>query len=87
MLSRCAAALVGLLIRRWGLLGSQLTGSALWDRRGPVGRDRAALLRRALILIQSNLSLLIGQAAPQGIETGHPRRAAGQPEVEDGWSC
>lgn len=77
-----AAALVGLLIAGAGLLGSQLTGSALWDGAASVAIG-LLLLVVALILIQSNLSLLIGQAAPQGIETGIRAVLLAQPEVED----
>jgi cation diffusion facilitator family transporter len=77
-----AAALAGLLIAGAGLLGSQLTGSALWDGAASVAIG-LLLLVVALILIQSNLSLLIGQAAPPGIETGIRAELAAQPEVED----
>ncbi|MFC5832050.1 cation diffusion facilitator family transporter [Nonomuraea insulae] len=77
-----AAALVGLLIAAAGLLGSQLTGSALWDGAASVAIG-LLLVVVALILIQSNLSLLIGQAAPQGIETGIRAVLTAQPEVQD----
>ncbi|NUR87702.1 MAG: cation diffusion facilitator family transporter [Nonomuraea sp.] len=77
-----AAALVGLLIAAVGLLGSQLTGSALWDGAASVAIG-LLLLVVALILIESNLSLLIGQAAPRQIETGIRAVLLAQPEVED----
>ncbi|NUO97673.1 MAG: cation diffusion facilitator family transporter [Nonomuraea sp.] len=77
-----AAALVGLLIAAAGLLGSQLTGSALWDGGASVAIG-LLLLVVALILIGSNLSLLIGQAAPRQIETGIRAVLLAQPEVED----
>ncbi|WP_103957460.1 cation diffusion facilitator family transporter [Nonomuraea solani] len=77
-----AAALAGLLIAGGGLLGSQLTGSALWDGAASVAIG-LLLLAVALTLIQSNMSLLIGQAAPQQLETGIRAVLAGQPEVEN----
>ncbi|MGW0802791.1 cation diffusion facilitator family transporter [Nonomuraea sp. NPDC002799] len=77
-----AAALVGLLIAGLGLAGSQLTGSAFWDGAASVAIG-LLLLVVALILIRSNLSLLIGQAAPQQIETGIRAVLVAQPEVED----
>ncbi|WP_043638944.1 cation diffusion facilitator family transporter [Nonomuraea candida] len=77
-----AAALVGLLLAAAGLLGSQLTGSALWDGLASVAIG-LLLLVVALILIASNLSLLIGQAAPQSVETGIRAVLMAQPEVDD----
>jgi cation diffusion facilitator family transporter len=77
-----AAALVGLLIAAAGLVGSQLSGSALWDGAASVAIG-LLLLVVALILIQSNLSLLIGQAAPQQMETGIRAVLLAQPEVAD----
>jgi len=77
-----AAALVGLLIAAAGLLGSQLTGSALWDGVASVAIG-LLLLVVALTLIASNLSLLIGQAAPRQVETGIRAVLLAQPEVED----
>jgi cation diffusion facilitator family transporter len=77
-----AAALVGLLIAAGGLLGSQLTGSALWDGAASVAIG-LLLLGVALTLIQANLSLLVGQAAPQGVETGIRAVLMAQPEVVD----
>ncbi|WP_049571872.1 cation diffusion facilitator family transporter [Nonomuraea sp. SBT364] len=77
-----AAALAGLVIAALGLLGSQLTGSALWDGAASI-LIGVLLLGVALTLIQSNLSLLIGQAAPRPIETGIRAVLIVQPEVED----
>ncbi|MGW2217590.1 cation diffusion facilitator family transporter [Nonomuraea sp. NPDC001684] len=77
-----AAALVGLVIAALGLLGSQLSGSALWDGAASVAIG-LLLLVVALILIQSNLSLLIGQAAPRQIEVGIRAVLLAQPEVDD----
>jgi cation diffusion facilitator family transporter len=77
-----AAALAGLLIAAAGLVGSQLTGSAVWDGAASIAIG-LLLLVVALILIQSNLSLLIGQAAPQQIETGIRAVLLVQPEVEE----
>jgi cation diffusion facilitator family transporter len=77
-----AAALAGLLIAAAGLLGSQLTGSALWDGAASVAIG-LLLLVVALTLIRSNLSLLIGQAAPQQVEVGIRAVLLAQPEVED----
>ncbi|MEV4469414.1 cation diffusion facilitator family transporter [Nonomuraea sp. NPDC049504] len=77
-----AAALVGLLIAAGGLLASQLTGSALWDGVASVTIG-LLLLVAALILIGSNLSLLIDQAAPEGMEAGIRAVLLEQPEVAD----
>ncbi|MFI9590999.1 cation diffusion facilitator family transporter [Nonomuraea sp. NPDC052265] len=77
-----AAALVGLVIATLGLIGSQWSGSALWDGAASVAIG-LLLLVVALILIQSNLSLLIGQAAPRQIEVGIRAVLLAQPEVED----
>ncbi|HEX4817573.1 MAG TPA: hypothetical protein VFV66_32930, partial [Nonomuraea sp.] len=77
-----AAALAGLLIAAAGLAGSQLTGSAFWDGAASVVIG-LLLLVVALTLIQSNLSLLIGQAAPPRVETGVRAVLLAQPEVED----
>ncbi|MFI6923941.1 cation diffusion facilitator family transporter [Nonomuraea spiralis] len=77
-----AAALVGLVIAAIGLLGSQWSGSALWDGAASVAIG-LLLLVVALILIQSNLSLLIGQAAPRQVETGIRAVLLAQPEVEE----
>ncbi|MEU5865868.1 MULTISPECIES: cation diffusion facilitator family transporter [unclassified Nonomuraea] len=77
-----AAALVGLVIAALGLVGSQWSGSALWDGAASVAIG-LLLLVVALILIQSNLSLLIGQAAPRQIEVGIRAVLLAQPEVED----
>lgn len=76
------AALVGLVVAAAGLLGSQLSGSALWDGAASVAIG-LLLLVVALTLIQSNLSLLIGQAAPQRIQTGIRAVLLASPEVED----
>ncbi|MFC7587339.1 cation diffusion facilitator family transporter [Nonomuraea antimicrobica] len=77
-----AAALVGLLIAGTGLLGSQLTGSALWDGAASVAIG-LLLVVAALTLIQSNLSLLVGQAAPRSVEGDIRAVLLEQPEVED----
>ncbi|KAB8189995.1 cation diffusion facilitator family transporter [Nonomuraea phyllanthi] len=76
------AALVGLVVAAAGLLGSQLSGSALWDGAASVAIG-LLLLVVAITLIQSNLSLLIGQAAPQRIQTGIRAVLLASPEVED----
>ncbi|MET9240447.1 cation diffusion facilitator family transporter [Nonomuraea sp. NPDC003709] len=77
-----AAALVGLVIAAAGLAGSQLMGSALWDGLASVGIG-LLLLVVALILIRSNISLLIGQAAPAHVEEGIQAELTAQPEVEE----
>ncbi|MEV4078962.1 cation transporter, partial [Nonomuraea fuscirosea] len=64
------------------LLGSHLTGSALWDGAASVAIG-LLLLVIALSLIQANLSLLIGQAAPPQLETGIRAVLVTQPEVEN----
>ncbi|MFG2072867.1 cation diffusion facilitator family transporter [Nonomuraea maritima] len=75
-----AAALAGLLIAAAGLVAAQLTGSAVWDGVASVGIG-VLLLVVALTLIQTNLSLLVGQAAPRRVEDGIRVVLADQPEV------
>ncbi|WP_328818008.1 cation diffusion facilitator family transporter [Nonomuraea cypriaca] len=77
-----AAALIGLLIAATGLAGSQLSGSALWDGAASVAIG-LLLVVVAVTLIQSNLSLLIGQAAPPSVESGIRAVLLAQPEVAD----
>ncbi|GAA3207290.1 cation diffusion facilitator family transporter [Nonomuraea helvata] len=77
-----AAALVGLIIAAAGLAGSQMTGSALWDGAASIAIG-LLLVVVAVTLIRSNLSLLIGQAAPARIENGIRAVLLSQPEVED----
>ncbi|MEU4224203.1 cation diffusion facilitator family transporter [Nonomuraea sp. NPDC026600] len=75
-----AAALVGLVIAALGLLGSQVTGSAVWDGGASIAIG-LLLLVAALTLIRSNLSLLIGQSAPDPVEKEIREVLAAQPEV------
>ncbi|MEV4894851.1 cation diffusion facilitator family transporter [Nonomuraea sp. NPDC055795] len=77
-----AAALAGLVIAAGGLLGSQLSGSALWDGAASVAIG-VLLLVVALALIAANVSLLIGQAAPRPVETEIRALLLAQPEVAD----
>ncbi|GAB2905523.1 cation diffusion facilitator family transporter [Nonomuraea fastidiosa] len=74
------AALIGLLVAAGGLLGSQLTGSALWDGVASVVIG-LLLLVVAVTLIRTNLSLLIGQAAPESVQNGIRAVLLDQPEV------
>ena len=76
-----AAALVGLVIAALGLAGSQVTGSSFWDGAASVAIG-LLLLVVAVTLIQSNLSLLVGQAAPPAIETEIRAVLGAQPEVQ-----
>jgi cation diffusion facilitator family transporter len=76
-----AAALVGLVIAALGLAGSQVTGSSFWDGAASVAIG-LLLLVVAVTLIQSNLSLLVGQAAPLAIETEIRAVLDAQPEVQ-----
>jgi cation diffusion facilitator family transporter len=76
-----AAALVGLVIAALGLAGSQVTGSSFWDGAASVAIG-LLLLVIAVTLIQSNLSLLVGQAAPPAIETEIRAVLDAQPEVQ-----
>ncbi|WP_250905863.1 cation diffusion facilitator family transporter [Nonomuraea sp. NEAU-A123] len=75
-----AVALVGLVIAALGLLGSQVTGSAVWDGGASIAIG-LLLLVAALTLIRSNLSLLIGQSAPDPVEKEIREVLAAQPEV------
>lgn len=75
------AALAGLVVAAAGLLMSQLTGSALWDGLASVVIG-LLLLAVALSLIASNVSLLIGRAAPRTIEAEIRATLLAQPEVE-----
>ncbi|WP_326821583.1 cation diffusion facilitator family transporter [Streptosporangium sp. NBC_01756] len=76
-----AAALVGLLIAAGGLLAYQLTGSSLWDGVASVVIG-LLLLGVALNLIRTNVSLLIGQAAPVRMEQEIRAELLAQPEVD-----
>ncbi|MEU8379406.1 cation diffusion facilitator family transporter [Streptosporangium sp. NPDC048865] len=76
-----AAALAGLLIAAAGLLASQLTGSSLWDGAASVVIG-LLLLWVAVHLIRANASLLIGQAAPEGLTERIREEIAALPEVE-----
>ncbi|MDP9861986.1 MULTISPECIES: cation diffusion facilitator family transporter [Streptosporangium] len=75
------AALVGLLIAACGLLAYQLTGSPLWDGVASVAIG-LLLLGVALNLIRTNVSLLIGQAAPVRMEQEIRAELLALPEVE-----
>lgn len=76
-----AAALVGLLIAAGGLLAYQLTGSSLWDGVASVVIG-LLLLGVALNLIRTNVSLLIGQAAPVRMEQEIRAELLAHPEVD-----
>ncbi|GAA4598721.1 cation diffusion facilitator family transporter [Planotetraspora phitsanulokensis] len=75
------AALAGLVIAGLGLALSQITGSAVWDGVGSMAIG-LLLLGVALTLIWTNASLLIGQAAPSGLEDEIRAVLVAQPEVE-----
>ncbi|WP_155335979.1 cation diffusion facilitator family transporter [Acrocarpospora corrugata] len=75
------AALVGLLLAAAGLGLAQLTGNVLWDGLGSVAIG-VLLLVVAVLLIKSNTSLLIGQAAPAAVEEGIRAELLALPEVE-----
>ncbi|MEV4063427.1 cation diffusion facilitator family transporter [Nonomuraea dietziae] len=77
-----SAAPAGLVIAALGLLGAQLTGNPAWDGVAWVVIG-VLLLAIALNLIAANVSLLIGQAAPRGMETRIRATLLAQPEVED----
>ncbi|GAA3806587.1 cation diffusion facilitator family transporter [Sphaerisporangium flaviroseum] len=76
-----SAALIGILIAALGLLGFQLTGSPLWDGAASV-MIGLLLLGVALSLIRANASLLIGQAAPAGLQREIREELVSRPEVE-----
>jgi cation diffusion facilitator family transporter len=76
-----AAALAGLLIAAAGLLASQLTGSSLWDGAASVVIG-LLLLWVAIHLIRANVSLLIGQSAPEGLTERIREEITALPEVE-----
>ncbi|GAA1147554.1 cation diffusion facilitator family transporter [Kitasatospora gansuensis] len=76
-----SAALVGLLLAFGGLLGAQLTGSAVWD--GVASLLIGALLAWvAYVLGRDNSSLLIGRSLPQPIEDRIEETLRQQPHVE-----
>lgn len=77
-----SAALAGLVIAALGLLGAELTGNSVWDGVASVVIG-VLLLAIALNLIAANVSLLIGQAAPRGMETRIRATLLAQPEVEE----
>ncbi|WP_327085675.1 cation diffusion facilitator family transporter [Nonomuraea sp. NBC_01738] len=76
------AALAGLVIAALGLLGSQLTGSALWDGLASV-LIGVLLLAVGLALVAANVSLLIGQSVSRPVETEIRALLLAQPEVVD----
>jgi cation diffusion facilitator family transporter len=59
-----SAALVGLIFAAFGVLGAQLTGSALYDGIASI-LIGLLLLLVATILARSNVSLLVGRAVPR----------------------
>ncbi|GAA4184251.1 cation diffusion facilitator family transporter [Streptosporangium oxazolinicum] len=77
-----AAALAGLLIAAAGLLAYQLTGSSVWDGAASVVIG-LLLLWVAIHLIRANVSLLIGQSAPEGLTERIRQEIAALPEVEN----
>lgn len=75
-----AAALVGLLLAAGGLLGSELTGSAVWD--GVASLLIGLLLAWvAWVLARANGSLLVGRALPQPVEDRIASLLREQPDV------
>jgi cation diffusion facilitator family transporter len=77
-----SAALVGIVIAALGLLGFQLTGSLLWDGVASV-LIGLLLLFVALHLMRANASLLIGQAAPPGLQNEIREELDSRPEVSE----
>ncbi|GAA1262402.1 cation diffusion facilitator family transporter [Sphaerisporangium rubeum] len=75
-----AAALAGILVAAGGLLGYQLTGSAVFDGAASV-LIGLLLLGVALSLIRANASLLIGQAAPVMLRDAIGAELDARPEV------
>ncbi|MGW4162700.1 cation diffusion facilitator family transporter [Streptomyces sp. NPDC004788] len=61
-----SAALVGLLLAAGGLLGAQLTGSAVWDGVASI-LIGLLLVYVAWVLGRSNAELLIGRPLPRGL--------------------
>ncbi|MEU7937092.1 cation diffusion facilitator family transporter [Microbispora bryophytorum] len=76
-----SAALIGIATAAVGLLLSQLTGSAVWDGAASIVIG-LLLLGVALTLIRTNASLLIGQAAPRGLQEEIRSELVAHPEVE-----
>ncbi|MGW4641225.1 cation diffusion facilitator family transporter [Sphaerisporangium sp. NPDC004334] len=75
-----SAALVGIGVAALGLLGFQLTGSAVWDGLASIVIG-LLLLGVALYLIKANASLLIGQAAPPRVQRAILEEITGRAEV------
>ncbi|MCT9930497.1 cation diffusion facilitator family transporter [Planotetraspora sp. A-T 1434] len=75
------AALVGIAIAGAGLGTAQLTGSSVWDGIASIAIG-LLLLVVALVLIRTNASLLIGQAAPAMLQEEIRAVLVAQPEVE-----
>jgi cation diffusion facilitator family transporter len=61
-----SAALIGLILAGLGLLGSELTGSEVWDGLSSVAIG-LLLLVVAVSLARTNISLLVGRAVPRRI--------------------
>ncbi|MFF0311082.1 cation diffusion facilitator family transporter [Streptosporangium sp. NPDC004379] len=77
-----AAALAGLVIAACGLLAYEMTGDPVWDGVASVAIG-LLLLGVAAHLIRANVSLLMGQAAPERLRKEVEREMLAQPEVED----
>jgi cation diffusion facilitator family transporter len=77
-----SAALVGLVLAAVGLTLEQLTGSATWDGVAALAIG-VLLLLVAGSLARANVSLLIGQSLPRGLEDGLRAEVAGLPQVVD----
>ncbi len=74
------AALVSLMIAGGGIWLSQMTGSLVWDS-GASALIGVLLVGVAIVLALENYSLLIGEAAPQAVETTIRRLVSDDHEV------
>jgi cation diffusion facilitator family transporter len=75
-----SAALIGLILAALGLLGTELSGSAVYDGIASIAIG-ALLLVVAFILARSNVSLLVGRAVPRGMHNQIADDLAGIPVV------
>ncbi|MFD9127370.1 cation diffusion facilitator family transporter [Kitasatospora sp. NPDC059571] len=77
-----AAALVGLVLAFGGVLGTELSGSSVWD--GTASLLIGALLAWvAVVLARANGSLLIGRALPQEAEDRIAATLRSQPAIRE----
>ncbi|MEU0403240.1 cation diffusion facilitator family transporter [Streptomyces sp. NPDC006197] len=77
-----SAALAGLVLAAGGLLGGQITGSAVWDGVASI-LIGVLLVYVAWVLGRSNAELLVGRPAPRGMRDGIREELLSVPHIVD----